>query len=366
MLRFVLVLMMALGALGLPHAEALDSWTFETYAAHFRPNLQRNTPEWQLRQRLFEQRLALAKEHNANPTATWKMGINKFSDWTSEERNVFIGYIPHANRDVRGTSFAGPIGVVPDHVDWRTKHVLTAIKNQGMCGSCWAHAATEAMESSAAVSSGKDPLVLSVEQVTQCTPNPNHCGGSGKCGGATAELGYEYVANQTGITLDSKYPYTASSGQCKFPNPSMPPVVKVSGFTQFKENSRDETFNAAANFGPPSVAVAVSWGDGLDWWAYSSGVHDGCNKQKTLVLNHAVQLVAYDLETDGSYTWVLRNSWGASWGEQGYIRLADTSNCVIDPDPSQGSGCRGGPPNVTVCGPCGLFYEVSWPKATLI
>jgi cathepsin L len=362
MFYFLLLLTMAVMAFAVsaPHPEALDMWTFEVYAAYFRPGLPKGTAEWEHRASLFEKRLAEAKQHNADPSVTWKMGINQFSDWTQEERRSILGYIPAANSGPR-VSAPKFNSLVPTDVDWREKGVLTAIKDQGMCGSCWAFAATEAIESSASIASGKAPDILAVEQIVQCTPNPNHCGGTGKCEGATAELAYEYVGNTTGITLQSLYPYTARDGTCDYPSPNRRPVVKVTGYKQMKENDRNETIKAVASLGPVSVGVAAD-----DWFSYSHGVFSGCNNHATLILDHGVQLVGYTTNPDNSLTWILRNSWGSRWGENGFIRLADTSKCVKDPDPASGSGCKGGPPEVTVCGPCGLFYEVSWPNAAPI
>jgi len=235
------------------------------------------------------------------------------------------------------------------------------VKDQGSCGSCWAFASTSAIEASAAINGNTSPQVLSTEQVTQCTPNPNQCGGTGGCEGATAELAYQYVGNVTGLTTNARLPYTASTGSCHWTATSYPPVVKVSGYFQVKENDRNGTLEAAGSLGPVTVAVYAD-----PWFAYSSGVFAGCNRYTELPLDHAVQLVAYTTAADGTVTWTIRNSWGASWGEHGFIRLADTNACIPDKHPENGSGCRGGPSEVNVCGPCGLFYEVSFPKAAPI
>lgn len=122
---------------------------------------------------------------------------------------------------------------VPNDIDWRTKGVVTPVKNQGGCGSCWAFAATETIESGLAIATGK-LLTLSEQNMVSCTKNPRHCGGTGGCQGATAELGIDYVA-QKGISSESVYPYTARTGTCK----ETTKAAHVTNFTKLPENKYD-------------------------------------------------------------------------------------------------------------------------------
>ena len=113
------------------------------------------------------------------------------------------------------------LGDLPTAVDWRTKSpsVVTPPKNQGGCGSCWAFSATETLESAVAIATGK-LLTLSPQQIVSCTPNPDDCGGTGGCSGATQQLGFNYTMG-AGITTETNYPYRGTTGTCE------PSKVKV-------------------------------------------------------------------------------------------------------------------------------------------
>jgi len=247
-----------------------------------------------------------------------------------------------------------PVDQLPDRVDWREKNVVTPVKNQGSCGSCWAFATTEGVESCVAQATGK-LLTLSAQDVTSCTKNPQHCGGTGGCGGATAELGFDQVA-KGGIALEKDYPYTAQTGTCKT---SVPKAARVKGFVKLIENNYTDLINAIANVGPIAVSVAAD-----PWMMYGGGVFTGCAPGGTrqVVINHAVQLVGYGVDAGRDY-WLVRNSWGGSWGERGYIRMLRHSDgdkskwCNPDNRPQDGSGCDGGPASITVCGSCGIWYD---------
>jgi len=217
-----------------------------------------------------------------------------------------------------------------------------------------AFATTESIESAYALNQNTAAPVLAPQNVVSCTPNPNHCGGTGGCGGATAELGIDYVRDN-GIALNADWPYTATNGQCT----SHPKYATVSGHIKLGENNYTDLINAIATIGPIAVSV-----DASTWSIYRSGIFDGCN-QKNPDIDHAVVAVGYGTESGTDY-WIVRNSWGASWGEEGYIRLLRHSDgssqwCGTDTSPSDGSGCDGGPKTVTVCGTCGIWYDNCYP-----
>jgi len=125
------------------------------------------------------------------------------------------------------------------------------------------------------------------------------------------------------------------------------------------ENNYTALLTAIATIGPIAVSV-----DAMPWMSYSSGVFTGCGLAR-IDINHAVQLVGYGTAGGKDY-WIVRNSWGSFWGESGYIRLfkhsdGDMKWCGPDPSPADGTGCDGGPPVVTVCGSCGIWYDSSYP-----
>lgn len=133
-------------------------------------------------------------------------------------------------------------------------------------------------------------------------------------------------------------------------------AANVTGYIKLPENEYDPLLNAVATTGPVSISV-----DATNWHAYETGVFTGCN-QTVLDINHNVQLVGYGNDGKQDY-WLVRNSWAPTWGESGYIRLYRSSHtsCVLDNTPQDGSGCNGGPAQVTVCGECGILYDTCYP-----
>ena len=221
---------------------------------------------------------------------------------------------------------------LPDSVDWRARgHAVSPIKNQGACGSCWAFAATAALESHVSIATGK-LMVLSVQELVSCVPNPRHCGGIGGCGGSTAELAYDFVA-QHGMVDEWHFSYqsfygqqvnctlleeeqeslfarilrrTTTTKQNYIPNS----VASIVGFANLPSNQYNTLMAAVAFLGPVVVSVAAS-----GWGLYQGGIYDD-DAQTDREINHAVVLEGYgkDQETGQEY-WLVRNSWGPMWGK---------------------------------------------------
>lgn len=254
-----------------------------------------------------------------------------------------------------------PRGDLPTEVDWRKSGVVTSIKDQGHCGSCWSFAATECLESHIALQTGY-LFTLSEQEFASCVENPLQCGGTGGCEGATMELAYEY-AMENGLVTEWTSPYLSYNGEdfsCNLTDDTPNRVAGITGYHTIDTNSYDELIDAVANIGPIAVTV-----DASTWASYSGGVYDGCN-QENPDLDHGVLLVGYGTDADtGKDYWLIRNSWGPVWGEHGYIRIARTSDeagrCGTDVNPSDGVGCLNGPSNVTVCGTCGILYDAAYP-----
>jgi len=233
--------------------------------------------------------------------------------------------------------------------------VQTAVKNQASCGSCWAFATTEVLESHYAISNtGQTPPILAPQTLVSCLKNPQGCGGTGGCEGATPELGFNYTKAK-GIALEKDFPYKATDEPCV----AYKAAATVSGYVKLKQNSSDALETALANVGP--VAIAVSAGQ---WFSYGGGVFSGgCKmpvywKKDVCNLDHAVVVVAYTPEY-----WLVRNSWGAGWGEAGYIRLTRKNDKVTfrDDEPSQGVACKPYPAHEWPAGESGLLYDMSYP-----
>jgi len=307
--------------------------------------------------------------HNSNPSYSWKVGVNQFTDMTYQEFSSVLGYDPSFEKE----KYAGMISyedarvsnnritraALPASVDWRDAGIITAVKNQGMCGSCWTFGTAENIESYWANKTGQ-LTDLSEQQILDCTPNPNDCGGTGGCGGGTAEIAYEQILKQGGLATEWTYPYQSYYGsayQCRYSPSNTPPFAKLTGFVKLPSNVLDPVMNHLATVGPLVINV-----DASAWSEYESGVFDGCN-QVNPDIDHVVQLVGYGTTSSGETYWLVRNSWSAGWGENGYIRLRRTEQlrCGVDLRPQDGTGCNGGPKTVIVCGTCALLYAVTYP-----
>jgi len=338
----------------------LNGYTFLDYQKEF--NKQYRPGEWDMRRHIFEARLANIQAHNRDDTKMWKEGVNHLTDRTDAElkslrglRKQFIPSVP-----VKADKFSTlSTTVLPDRVDWREKGIVTPVKDQGQCGSCWTFATAETIESHWALANGGQLPVLSEQQILDCTPNPNQCGGTGGCGGGTAELAMQQIINMGGLSSEWTYSYNSYYGAaftCKFSN-STPPAAKIRSFVKLPENVFDPLMIAVAHIGPIAISV-----DASSWSNYESGVYNGCN-QSNPDIDHAVQLVGYGTDPIRGDYWLVRNSWSPAWGEDGYIRLWRTPKviCGTDTHPSDGTGCRNGPPTVRVCGTCGILYDNSYP-----
>jgi cathepsin L len=343
--------------------EQPEGYSYEQYLVDFGKTHESNA-DYETGKRFFEMRVAEIVRHNADNSQSWKMGVNKFTDMTRQERSKYFGYNSQMTQTMGASMPEAQIPNVavedlPTSVDWREKKVVTPVKDQGGCGSCWAFAAVETIESFLIQSTGKTVL-LSSQNMVSCTKNPQHCGGTGGCAGATSELGYDYVA-QKGIASEKDYPYRAVTGTC---DESKPKSAHVTGFVKLPENNYTALVTALATIGPIAVSV-----DAEPWMSYSSGVFTGCGTSR-IDINHAVQAVGYGTASGKDY-WIVRNSWGSFWGESGYIRLfrhsdGASTHCGIDPSPADGTGCDGGPPQVTVCGSCGIWYDSSYPTGVTL
>jgi cathepsin L len=255
---------------------------------------------------------------------------------------------------------------LPSHVDWRMLGVVTPVKDQGQCGSCWSFATAETVESHFALAVGGDLDTFSEQQVLDCTSNPQDCGGSGGCSGGIAQLGFEGIMAKGGLASEWTYPYQSYWGenfQCRQNNTRTPGVAKITGYVNIKTNDYLSLLEAVATKGPIAISV-----DASVWHDYETGVFTGCNVT-TPIIDHAVQLVGYGTDAKYGDYWLVRNSWSpTAWGEEGYIRLPRSANptCGVDTDPSQGDGCNGGPSEVKVCGACAILYDNCYPTVVKV
>jgi cathepsin L len=269
-------------------------------------NKQYSTTEFFSKFQTFSDNMQHIEEHNASG-ASWTMAMNEFGDMTADEfKAKYMGYKQVRSDFMRSLNTApvDPNFEPAASVDWRTKGAVTPVKDQGQCGSCWAFSTTGSIEGAYELA-GNSLTSFSEQQLVDCAGSQGNQG----CNGGLMDYGFEYVIKNGGLCKESDYSYTARDGTCKT---SCSVVKSISGYKDVAQGS-ETALMQAVNSQPVSIAVEA---DQSSFQFYSGGVMDGtCGKQ----LDHGVLLVGYG--TDGKDYWLVKNSWGASWGESGYIRL---------------------------------------------
>jgi len=354
---------------------SLETYTYDEYIRDFERSYAVGSDEYNRRAQVFQaslKRVMAINAKNAREDRSWWAGVHPFMDWTQAERSALNGYKPSrakagsAPGGLAALQTFGNAGVSTrfnasfygDSASWEG----VAMRQQGSCGSCWAISAVEAVEARLPANTK-----LAAQALVDCVPNPHHCGGKGGCDGATGELAYEFIRDH-GIPLESNYAYTAETGSCPMnPATDLFPAsqrARVAGWTTLPSNKAQPLMEALYSQGPVVVAV-----DANDWFDYDNGVFDGCKKDATL--GHAVLAKGYGGEGSTKY-WRIQNSWGGNWGEKGHIRLkrqdaaAEEQFCGQDRKPQEGLGCDGGPPEVTVCGMCGILFDPIYPTGVTL
>ena len=269
--------------------------------------------EYKLRLGIWCANKRLVQQHNsANKGFT--VSMNKLAALTPAEYKQMLGHRTQPTNKEIPVKVAKPSN--DDEVDWRAKGIVHAIKDQGQCGSCWAFSVIQAMESQWALKKGEIPSLSEQNLVDCCTS----CSG---CNGGDEYVTYDFVlAHQNGQWMtEDDYPYKAVTGTCKWD--ANKGCCKFSSYFRPTSMSKaDEKELAAGCKASGVVSIAI---DASNWsfQMYSGGIYDepACSTW----LDHAVGLVGYGTENGVDY-WIVRNSWGEDWGENGYIRMIRNKN----------------------------------------
>jgi len=361
----ILIVVVSAGRVRHPKWHQLEGYTFEQYLQDH--GKEYRASEMEFRRQMFEKNLAKVMAHNSEGKS-WKMGVNHLSDWAPEEYDATLGYDKQLGFSQRSKRAQIPPPVdddlagIPTEIDWREKGVVSDVKDQGKCGSCWTFGAAETIESHYAIQTGflQD---LSQQHILDCIPNTLSCGGTGGCQGGTAELVFETLVQTTGgLASEWTYPYRsyfADNFTCQYDPLRTKAAAHITGHVVLATNEYVPVMKALATVGPLAVNV-----DASSWRFYETGVFDGCDAKENVDINHVVQLVGYGTDPKNGDYWLVRNSWGPKYGENGYIRLSRSAKaaCGVDKTPLDGTGCAGGPSTQTVCGMCGILFDVSYPK----
>jgi len=234
------------------------------------------------------------------------MAVNEFTDMTATEFSaVFKGYLPRQNAYARAkNAYVAPLNLkLADDMNWVTKGAVTPVKDQGQCGSCWAFSSTGGVEGAVFIATGK-LVSVAEQQLVDCSKAEGNDG----CNGGLMDDAFEYIIKNGGIGSEASYKYTATDGTCK----TVPSVSTISKYTDITAKDEAGLMTAIQNQ-PITIAVDAAVG----WQSYGGGVMSTCFLKG---LDHGVLLVGYGTDGAKDY-WTIKNSWGATWGEAGFIRV---------------------------------------------
>jgi len=296
-----------------------DAWTlfktvYEKDYASFAEEIDRRSS--------WEANIAIIRKHNLEADLglhTYTLGMNKYGDLNIEQ---FVKQMNGLNLSLKNQSssvdrhtFRAPANFkLPAMVDWRTKGYVTPIKDQGQCGSCWAFSTTGSLEGQHFAKT-MQLVSLSEQNLVDCSRSFGNFG----CNGGLMDNSFNYIKSNNGIDTEPSYPYEARDDTCRFQAKNV--GATDTGFVDIKTKDEQDLQNAIATVGPVSVAIDAAH---ASFQLYKSGIYNEPACSQT-ALDHGVLAVGYDSQ-DGKDFYIVKNSWGTSWGDMGYIKMTRNVN----------------------------------------
>ncbi|KAJ5076042.1 cysteine protease rdl2-related [Anaeramoeba ignava] len=293
---------------------------FEKFKAKY--NKQYSEEEEAMRYKIFRDNVKIIEAHNKKGSSS-RLGVNKFADLTSAEFQS--KYLKPIKIEDQKETVSPRVKDLPTSINWKDKGAVTPVKNQGSCGSCWSFSTTGAIEGCTEIASGKLNS-LSEQELVDCDKTDQGCDGG------LMENALQWVIDNKGLCSEKDYPYVGVDQSCT--KDKCQSVSTLTGYQTITKGDLTGLATACAEHGPISVGVDAS----IMWQFYIGGVLLDIECGKTI--DHGVLLVGYDTDATIKY-WLVKNSWGASWGESGYIKLEyDKDTCGIADYANYGTGCQ--------------------------
>jgi cathepsin L len=308
---------LAVAVFGSPLNRALDNEWVSFKATH-KKNYASNEEEV-LRRMIWEDNVKYIQTHNLHADMgvhSFWLGVNEYADMSLKE---FVQTMNGYNSTQRATAtrcgqYMAPNNVeltdLPDTVDWRDKGYVTPIKNQGQCGSCWSFSATGSLEGQHFRKTG-NLVSLSEKNLMDCSEAEGNHG----CRGGLMDQAFAYIIKNDGIDTEASYPYEPRDGSCRFKKENVGATEE--SCKDIERESESNLQKAVAMEGPISVAIDAGH---RSFQLYKNGVYSE-RECSSVRLDHGVLAIGYGSDEGEDY-WLVKNSWGTSWGMEGFIKMA--------------------------------------------
>ncbi|XP_055906562.1 cathepsin L-like [Eupeodes corollae] len=296
------------------------------YGKHYK-----NEAEENYRMKTFFENKDKIEKHNekyAKGLVSFTLGLNKYADLLYDEFYNYVNGYNSSNENNQyirktmpeeGIDYVSPLNfTLPKSINWTERGAVTPVKEQGYCGSCWAFSAVGALEGQNFIHNGV-LTSLSVQNLIDCTTDYGNSG----CNGGFTRQAYRYVKYNGGIDTEEAYPYKGVDGAvCNFNKSSIAATDR--GYVDLPIGDESKMMEAVASVGPLAAVINVNR-ESLQF--YKSGVFDEAECHSSLEYgNHSVLCVGYGTDENGNDYWIIKNSWGDTWGEGGFIKMSRNKN----------------------------------------